>query len=307
MVAQNAIIYASDYNTIQSTVAGVLGTGSSTLGYGQTVNSQQITSGSLISDEPTPTAYQWAALYADMVQIANHQGTSISSLTTTVTNNVAPGKIIYAADINVFSTTATTLQTNALTYAAGDMITTTGIITSQRTTAWGNNTTKQQVQHSFTVAFASYNAARYFFNTGGAVQFTASRSGGTTSTQNSDWTSTLTNIGTVTFNYNSTSAASGSGSAIGFYGLTASPQTLYSKSGGSVSSVYVPDVYTITASYNSVNFTITFNVVFNDAHDNAYSDSVDGTLTSSINLRKAGASYLTITAPTFTNSTLLSA
>jgi hypothetical protein len=302
-ISSGSVILASDYNTIQSTIANVLGTGSGSFGYGQTVTSQQATAGTVISDQPAP-AHQWNALYNDMVKIASHQGTNISGLVTAVTNNVSSGKVIQASDIGFFSTTATTLSTNALNYSNSDMATTSQLTSTRVNTPWGYNT-QSTLLHSFTVSFPDINSYRYFFNTGGAILFTASRTGGSTTAQNNDWATTLTNIGTVVFNYNSTSADSGTGSSIGAYSIVSSPQTIYTKNGGAVNSIYSPNSYSITASLTGS--VITFSITFNDAFSDNNIDDVDGTLTSTISMREAGASVLTINAPTFTNGTLLSA
>ena len=303
MVAQNAIIYASDYNSIQNTVASILGTGSSTLGYGQTPTSAQVTSGTLISDQPTPTAYQWAALYADMVKIANHQGTSITSFTTTYAANVAPGKLIQASDVNLFSATAATLQTNALNYNVADMTTTNSILTSQRTTAWGSG--NGVVQHIFNIAFGSYDNIRFFFNSGGAITFGATLTGYTVKTQTTNWYNLLTNMGTITYGATGATYSGTGGTAytIAYGSLTSSAQTIFRAYGAQTGglNIYTGNFYQITASVSGS--TLTFSVIFDDAYTARFSpqlnpDQIDGTLTSLIGLRKAASpGYLSISRP----------
>lgn len=312
MVAQNASIYATDYNSIQATVAKVLGTGSTTFGYGQTVTSQSASSGQVITAAPTTT--QWTYLYADMLKIANHQGTSIAALTTAVTNNVGSGKLIQASDITLFQTTAGTLETNALNYAAGDMTTTNGILTSVRTTAWGSG--NGIVQHIFNVAFGSYDNLRYFFNSGGAIIFGASIAGYTVNTQTTNWYNLLTAMGTITYGASGAtySGTGGTAYSIAYGSLTSSAQTIFraygTQTGGQ--SIYTSNFYQVTASVSGS--TLTFSVIFDDAYTARFSpqlvpDQIDGTLTSSISLRKAGATYLTIGRPVtgdFTTTTALS-
>ena len=312
MVAQNAIIYSADYNSIQTTVASVLGTGSGTKGYGQTPSSQSASVGTLITAAPSTT--QWTYLYADMLKIANHQGTSITALTTAVSNNVGSGKLIQASDVTLFQTTASTLETNALNYNVADMTTTNNILTSQRTTPWGSG--NGIVQHIFNVAFGSYDNIRYFFNSGGAFIFGASLAGYTVNNQTSNWFNLLSTMGTIT--YGSTGATySGTGGtaySIAYDSLTSSAQTIFRAYGSTTGgqSIYTSNFYQVTASVSGG--TLTFSVIFDDAYTARFSpqlnpDQIDGTLTSSISLRKAGATYLTIGRPVagdFTTTTALS-
>lgn len=309
-ISSGGLIQASDYNTLRTTVSDILGTtGTTTVGYGQVIESDTtVAAGDLISARTT-TLKQWVSLYNDMKKIADHQGTNISALTTAYTDNIKSGSLIQYSDINLISTTLTTLYNNRLNVANG-YFSIESLTSSTRSTQWGAPS-KTTVQHSFTVTFASYNAARYFFNTGGAIQFTASRSGGSVTSQNTDWTNMLSNIGTVVFNYNGTSASSGTGSAYGFYQLGASALQIYTKGGNAgAGAVYANNDYTITASIAGA--VITFNVYFNDDAKNSNSiwgtfDFVDGTLTSTVQIKRATvAGGVTVTAPSAVNTTLLS-
>jgi len=312
MVAQNAIIYATDFNSIQTTIAKVLGTGTGTYGYGQTVTSGQTTAGTLITAAPSTT--QWTYLYADILKIANHQGTSIAALTTAVSNNVGSGKLIQASDVTLFQTTASTLETNALNYAAGDMTTTNGILTSVRTTAWGSG--NGIVQHIFNVAFGSYDNMRYFFNSGGSFTFRASLAGYTVNDQTSNWYNLLSTMGTITYGANGATYSGTGGTAytIGYASLTSSAQTIFRAYGSTTGgqSIYTSNFYQVTVSISGG--TLTFSVIFDDAYTARSNpqinpDQIDGTLTSSIGLIKAGATYLTISRPVagdFTTTTSLS-
>ena len=61
------LIYAADYNTIQSVVDSVMGLGSSDEGYGQAITSSQLV--------PATTAQviQWVRLRTDMILARQHQ------------------------------------------------------------------------------------------------------------------------------------------------------------------------------------------------------------------------------------------
>jgi len=321
MVAQNAIINVNDYTTIQTVVSNVLGTGSATLGYGQTVTSRgdtttpSVTSGSLISYQTSD--FQWAALYADMQKIANHQGftsANYTSLQSLIGTNIASGATIRAQDVNLISTVAGELQTNALSFSNTDMTTTNGILTSVRTTAWGSG--NGIVQHIFNVAFGSYDNLRFFFNSGGAITFGASLAGYTSNPQTTNWFNLLSTMGTITYGATGAtySGTGGTAYSIAYGSLTSSAQTIFRAYGSTTGgqSIYTSNFYQVTASVSSS--TLTFSVIFDDAYTARFSpqlnpDQINGTLTSSIGLRKAGATYLTISRPVagdFTTTTALS-
>ena len=61
--------------------------------------------------------------------------------------------------------------------------------------------TTTQLEYKFsttkTFTFASRNQLRYFFNAGGMIRLSWSRTGGTASSQNTSWTDTLTAAGTI--------------------------------------------------------------------------------------------------------------
>ena len=186
-----------------------------------------------------------------------------------------------------------------------------------RTTAWTSTLTEET-----TWTFASESAARAFFNAGGAVGVSSSRTGGSATTQNSDWASLLSAMGDVLMNYNDTSASSGTSAGLGFYELTAAYQQLFIKYGsgayasnffkleGKVNSITDPTVITLKATWSdpytaaaaaSADGAIGPDGVPSSGDETSgYTDSIDGTLT--LNGRRkqpnANGSSITITAPT---------
>jgi len=324
-ISSGGLIQATDYNTLRTTVVSILGTtGSGDVGYGQSVTADTdvVANTTLVSASPT-TVKQWVALYNDMLKIAQHQGTDISAVTTAFTRASAPiatGSLIQYSDINTISTAVTTLYNNRLNIAATGYSALTTPLTSVRTTQWGSAATKPIIQHSFTVTFTNYNEARYFFNTGGAIQFSATRTGGSATTQNAAWDTLLSGMGTISFAYtDTTTTGTGSTSTIGFYDLSASPQTIFSKGGyglsGRTDNLYTNNDYYITATITTAATTvITFNIYLTDDAKQQVSfpwgvfDYVDGTLTSTIGMKRAVVdSGVTATAPTFANTVNLSA
>ena len=99
-------------------------------------------------------------------------------------------------------------------------------------------------------------ARTQFFNTGGQIRFSASRSGGSGS-KNTNWTNLLSAMGTVIFDYTSTAASFGTGSSLGGLDLSTSYQQIFIKTG---SGNYAENDYNINARYvgNNIQFRIQF-------------------------------------------------
>jgi len=294
---QGDTITATDYNNFVANINAVISTGSGDSGYG-------LTAVSSVSVGATISAAQWNSLLDGLQTAGNHQGTTLTNASNTVTTggNILPLANL-AADI-------TLIDTNRLTADAGNMSTGVAGTSSSRTTAWTGT-----VSHTFTVTYADANAARYFFNSGGKIKFAFSRSGGTTSDQNTSWTNLLSGLGTVEFG---ATGSQSTGSA-GFYDLTGTPASVYNSAVGS--GAYSANDVDIAASVSSN--VITFTVSFNDDHAAATgtytggglgtapnegtgwtgTDSVDGTLTSTITFDKAdNASYVQVASPTFSTT-----
>ena len=188
---------------------------------------------------------------------------------------------------------------------------------STRSTAWTG-----QVTHQFTINYGSENAARHFFNSGGRITMVFSRSGGSSTAQNTSWTNLLSGIGTASFGHTDTTASAG-GTSIGFHDLTSSDQTILSSAVGSGD--YAANDLLIQANSDGSGL-VTVKIYFNDDHvaeTGTYTggglgnspnegqactgtDSVDGTLTSTITFTKAdNASFVQVANPTFTNTSTL--
>ena len=200
-------------------------------------------------------------------------------------------------------------------------LTTDAADTSTRTSAWGS-ASENEITHQFTMTFGSEAACRGFFNSGGEVLFTGSRSGGTSGSaagtigsQNANWTSLLSAMGTLTFNLDDlvSSGSTGTSANKGFYELTTSFQTLYTKTG---SGAYSSNYYRIQGKVDSTTnpTVLTFKVIMRDDHalgsgvgpdgvagnaddSQGYVDSVDGTIVSTIQTKRAN-NGVTHAAPT---------
>lgn len=147
------------------------------------------------------------------------------------------------------------------------------------TTAWTNTLTQIT-----TWTFSSEADCREFFNGGGRLGVSASRTGGTSNAQNTSWTNALSAIGDVLLRYDTTTASAGSSTGIGFYELTTSYQNLLTYT--SPTSPYTSDTITVSASVDSTTnpTSVSIRIQLTDAGDNSVDESVDGTLT--INARR---------------------
>ena len=302
-------ITAAQYNGLQSRIATVMGTGSGTNGYGQTLASSQVSAGAVIR------AADFDNLRTDINKANNHQSGVNASI-----GDIAVGQIIGAdasgtslgalnvttEGFNDYDVAVGVIETNKLLIDSGNS-SVEAATSSQRTAAWGGGG-GGTVDHIFTVTFASADARRHFFNSGGEIRFSASRTGGSGS-KNTDWTNLLTNMGTIKMNYTATtSTGSGSGSSIGNGDLTGTYQTIFSKSG---SGLYAENLYRVRARQDSTSV-LRFEVHFqdNDQGDDQggagstgpVDENVTGTLTSSIQQLRATGANVSVTSPTYTNT-----
>jgi len=283
-------ITAARYNIIQSTVSNVLSTGSGDSGYGQALQSSQVAQNQLIEDDHMNT------LRLDIRKAYLHQNNSYPTLTVvstadTVTDNTLNNS--YAT----FETLATNINTNRNTISASRLTTGSTASSYVRTTTW--NATRVG---NFTVTFASTNAARHFFNSGGAVQIDMSVTAGTV--KNNDWnTMFITNMGTLTF-ANLASSRSGAGgtltSSVAYTTLTTSYQTVYSSTGGGV---YTASNFNIQVRFTDISsLVIEFQITLNDAAAGTIDEDVAANLNINVNRRIANGALsdpITIAEPTF--------
>lgn len=288
--------YAND-TAAQNKIAALIGVGYGTRGYGQTAT----TLASVVAGN-TVTAVQWNNLRSAMSTI-NTQTNSALTLQPAV---VAGGQILAEDGTSGrpnISSLIGTLDTNRLTANITQM-SVTSALTSSRSTAWSGT-----ISHVFTVAFASEDAARYYFNSGGEIRFHGSNVGGTTGAA-AAWAALLSAMGTIKMGATTTTYTGTGGTItnnIGYYGLTAAYQEIFIHygSGPYYSGIYY-DIQVRRENYVGANggngSLIRVTVNFND-HGAVYAYStINGTTTSAIDQYKA-AGVLTIASPTFTTIT----
>lgn len=307
MSGQYTLIIASDYNTIQSKIATIMGSGSGTSGYGQTLASSQVGQYDKI------TVNQWNNLRDDIVRCRQHQtGSTIGSK--------APGDAGYSAGLDLpvptvqsqvkedwrdaYLDMAADCETNALTAPPPVSQATRSDLVGQqvRTVAW-NGTIRQTV----VITWSTADEARYFFNTGGQIEFTSSRSGGSAGLKNITWTTMLSNMGTIKLNYNNvTTTGTGTVFSNGFYEVGISDELIFEKD--APAGAYAPNKYYIYARVNSLSDRRILYLTIHWGDDSlappSYPDpgfgldeNVDGTLTSEVQVLRASGSNVSRPLP----------
>ena len=166
---------------------------------------------------------------------ANQQGTNVSTLPPSSAFDVgepiiaeeqaAPSSRPYEMAANI-----TAIDTNRLTASVSALSVTTNVWSITRATAWTGGITGV-----VSATFASENAARYYFNSGGQIRLHGSQPTGTP--EDDKWNDHLVNgMGLVKFAAHATTntGTSPGGTSIGYYGLTNSYQTIFTStySGG---------------------------------------------------------------------------
>lgn len=314
VVAGDTILPA-DYDNMVANVYRQLGTpnditlgtysSSSTYGYNQSTGSLDAATGETVNASSTDNGYK--NLQDEIQTLATFLGHSLNSSSS---SDSSAGDSITATDwSNLMDDVKDVFD--ARHSIPGGSLTTDAAVSSTRTTGWGSSS-EPAILHQFTLTFANEAACRGFFNSGGEVLFTASRSGGTSGSsagtigsQNSNWTSLLSAMGTLRFNLDDlvSSGSTGTSANKGFYELTTNNTQLYIKYG---SGAYASNYYKIEGSVNSTTnpTVLTFNVTMRDDHalgdgigpdgvdgnsddSDGYVDSVDGTVQSVIQTNRA--------------------
>lgn len=300
-----------DYNTIQSDVASVMGSGTADYGYGQTLLSSQVTEASRV------TVNEWGNLRYDIINAWVHQFGSLPSPVTAVEGELVKANSA-TSPYTSYQTFASVLVANRFGVHSGQAITRTGpsagiFWSSQQTWpgVYGASWTVK-IQSTVTVSFTTANKARAFFNSGSEIRFISSISGGAASQQNASWNTLLNSVGTVAFGGIKPSPVTEPNDGQNYYRLSSTFQYFYTASS---TSPYSANIYRIAARTPSVSDnstgtanTIEFLVEWLDSHPGAAAyDSVDGTITLSANtleasgtLAPSGTGTFSVEMPTIT-------
>ena len=141
-----------------------------------------------------------------------------------------------------------------------------------RTAAWSSS-----LEQITTYSWGSEALLREFFNGGGRVGMSASRSGGTSSTQNTDWTNLLSAMGDLYIDYQTGGGSSGTNGNIGLYELTTSYQLLWTTLGsGAYASTYFKMYGKINSTSNPT--VISLKAELSDPYTAAAAAAADGAI-----------------------------
>lgn len=288
-------IKAVDLKTIQDKAESLLGTGFGTRGYGQPVLSADYAAGTEIRKA------HWDALRYDIVNIRTHQDGVPPSIIPVNTGDL----ITYGSgspNTNYDSLVETAIN-NRFNIGAGQAVISL-VDTKTYTSAWGT-----KAECTITATFANSDQARYFFNSGGKIRITSTRTGGSSTPQNTAWTNLLSSASTREF-------GAATDPTINFYTLTNSYQTFYQVSS---STPYSANNYQLSVRCNVSNnsggtasivyIKVSLNDAYVDPGPQPPGDSVDGTLSIIVNELKAygttvPSGIFTVDSPTYSVSSI---
>lgn len=211
-------------------------------------------------------------------------------------SQIVVGALITAFEFNTIESKSDLITTNRLDIESAELSLVAGG-SSSRSTNWGS----AAIDCTFRYTFASFDKARYFFNSGGAFNISGTISGYSTGAawDGEGFNEIFTNMGTVLMNYTQTtqSGSGGTPTNIGYYDLTAAYQTIFSQTGAGV---YSDATLVIEARYGSSGAYIEIRITLTPGAGR----SVDGTTIITTQYRKldnqsSGSASLTVSVPTF--------
>jgi len=222
----NTFVTGSASGTATHTVANVnsvWGSGSADKGYGQTSTISAVSAGTTI------TATQWNDFLGRIETLGSHQGTTVTDYSALTTGDTVEAYATVSTDL-------TNVYNNRFDCASvGTAITSSSSTTATWTTSL--NTTQQ-------LAFSSADTLRYFFNAGGTVRLSFSRSGGTSNNKNTEWTDLCSRSGTVWFSGSDSHTVNGQA-------LTGTTK-VGGNTGGTGSAVTNLDFHDLTGSFQQI-------------------------------------------------------
>jgi hypothetical protein len=243
--------------------------------------------GKLTSD--VISASDWNSLLYDLYNIRAHQTGTNPALTAAA----AAGATVSTTDTNSFLTAVNAYFADQLTIHAS-RATTVAVGTATRTSSWVSLVTT-----TITVEFASHSNAKYWFNQGGKIYISASRTGGAISDQNTSWSNLLTTAGTYTMQ-GSDIWTMGTGFTVVKTATASSP---YTTNNYKIESRITSLDPTSSAFGRIIQFKITFTDPYTDPNAGtppAPEDIVDGTLTVSVSsVHATGGAAMAGTAGTW--------
>lgn len=271
--SSGGLIEATDYNGFAASVNALWGVGTGDRGYGQS------TTLSTVAATNTVTATQWATLIARIDSMRQHQ----SGVTSGLTQPIVGDTITF---LSTLSGQISTIDTNRLSRN----VSVSSLVTANATGIW-NGTVQAVRECSFT--FASANAMRYFFNSGGTVTFNTISSSFSGNTKSDNW-ETITNAASATVT-----------NSIFWTNLSTSNYTIYTGTGSGAD--YGSNTISLQARLNAAagsSTQIILRAFFQDAATDTFNDTVSGTARVDASANGAATTYLSNTwgTPTATDN-----
>jgi len=300
-------IEATDYNSIQNKIAGILGTGSGTSGYGQSVSSLAIAAGDKIN------LSGWLNLRADLRAAREHQlgtGTVSTGSATDGANLLVPATslVITEALRNQYDLFADTVVTNKFLLGAPGQSSTETVITFSKSGAW-NSTISNVITISGSASGAgTADNMRFFFNAGGSFQIQSTRNGPSAGAKDDAWTTMLSQAAVVTMDYANTTYSGSNGTVynVGYNTLTTSDQVIFWKPAPAGN--YAENDYYIYARKSANGADVIFTLQFRDddvGDQTGIGAAVDenvnaagGTLDTSVSMIRPSGLNVSVLAPT---------
>jgi hypothetical protein len=293
MATTGAQILSTDLNTLRNKVSDVIGAGTGTYGYGQTVNSLTVISGQTVLKS------HFDAIRYDIVNAYFHQNGLVPAATIAqIGDPISAG----ASDpFNGYNALADEIRSDRFDCDPG-LLTITPKATTSYTSAWSS-----AAEHVITMTFANANDARHFWNSGSRLRITANRAFGSATAQNGAWTDLLSAAGPQTIGGRLPTPLAHT------YMLTNTYQQLYTLA---ASTPYSNNEYKILGKCDVASnaagtarifdFKVLLSDNYTDPGAPAPGDSVDGTLTITIEELKASGTLVpantafSITSPAYT-------
>lgn len=236
-MAVNDTIKEADYNNIRNKVISVLGSGSADYGWGQTLLSSAVATGNNV------TVNEWGRLRYDIINAYTH----IYGYAPTPVQVASGESIRYNvsdAPVTTYDTFANLIVANRFTVHSSQA---SEAVATPTSTTWpglyGSYWTSK-IQCIVTATWTTASAARYFFNSGGQIRLSANQSGGSGTSQITNWRSLLSSSGIQQFGGNNPGTGTSPANGLNWYRLSSSFQVWYSASG---SSPYGSNTYRISA------------------------------------------------------------
>jgi len=292
-VVQGNAALASDYNTLRGEVnrwfadnyAGAIsfGNGNQTYGWGGSP------AASVSSGNP-----MLASQMNTLIDMCN-LGEDITSVTGQLSQISAGTDLILASQFNTIETKSDDIRSLRLVIEPGELSVTAGG-TSVRSTTWS-----AAINCTFRYTFASFDRARYFFNSGGGLNLDGTITGYSTGTgwDGAGFNEIFTTMGTLSMVHNTTtrSGSGGTGYGLGYYDLTTSYQSMWQQTG---SGAYTDAIFLAEARRSSSGNWVEHRVTLTPGAGR----SVNGTTTitsdyTKLNNQTQGTVSLTITAPSY--------